>query len=329
MCIRDRSSPLRYTQVCDGSSSVPVGVADAQYVTCKLTTRVSTRGTGLDLVPGYGAAFVLAVKSAGAKIDGFQVIGNLGADGGGEMQHGKLGGPDGTTAYFKQVFDAGHDPSINHIVLFKGGGGADEAVASNTDDGLHELRLHQGVQTLYYVMWAGKEGYKYQKDALEAVVDAVAVSCLSAEAPPAGGGGAFGIVLFILFAVGLIALAIYDQRRGWPLATSSAERLSDLSKGVKQRVSSSSAGRTSTGTSYVQHRSDACSYTAPLHVSPQATTVPATLEPPLSSPLSGPLSGPTAGAMAVGAPPVTSPLAASIVPPSSPSAVVGAASGPD
>ena len=66
------SSPLLYTQVCDGASSASVrGIGDAQYATCKHT----------DLfVPGFGAVFIAAIKVGQFEDHGVMIGGNLGLD---------------------------------------------------------------------------------------------------------------------------------------------------------------------------------------------------------------------------------------------------------
>ena len=79
---------------------------------------------------GFEAVFVLAVESKSGGIDGFQVVGNLGADGGGSQADGKLSGPKGTTAYYKATYGASApgvslaDPSVNHLVFAPGADGA-------------------------------------------------------------------------------------------------------------------------------------------------------------------------------------------------------------
>ena len=162
---------------------------------------------------GFEAVFVLAVESKSGGIDGFQVVGNLGADGGGIQADGKLSGPKGTTAYYKATYGASApgvslaDPSVNHLVFAPGADGAKAScpppppppppepafrtaatlspwraaylpspsrlsraqvtLSETTDDDLHEVIFPQGLSLVYYVLWAGKEGYHYKREAFQ------------------------------------------------------------------------------------------------------------------------------------------------------------------
>ena len=121
--------------MCDGASANAVfyedkwshrhdsAAFDAQYLTCKLEQYDA----------GYGAVFVLVVASKAGSIDGFQVAGNLGADGSGEQDQNDGGsplrGPKGAVGYYKATYGAGGeataaDPSVNHLVFGPGADGA-------------------------------------------------------------------------------------------------------------------------------------------------------------------------------------------------------------
>ena len=82
---------------------------------------------------------MLVVASKAGSIDGFQVAGNLGADGSGEQDKNDGGsplrGPKGAVGYYKATYGAGGeataaDPSVNHLVF---GPGADGAKVSEAE----------------------------------------------------------------------------------------------------------------------------------------------------------------------------------------------------
>lgn len=115
--------------MCDGASATgafsedkwtgrhDAAVFDAQYLTCKLERYDA----------GYGAVFVLVVKSKAGSIDGFQVAGNLGADGSGKQDSNDgsspLHGPKGAVGYYKVTYGTS-DPSVSHLVFAPGAEGA-------------------------------------------------------------------------------------------------------------------------------------------------------------------------------------------------------------
>ena len=227
------SSPLRYTQVCDGSSSASVqGLGDAHYVTCKHTDVY---------VPGYGSFFVAAIESRSGSITALMVNGNLGADGKGAQRAnngtdgGHLRGAHGAVGYYKQTFWAGSDASVNHLIFAVGDHavGANVRVGNTTDSDLHELSFgRSGVPLVYYLLWGGQHGYRYEEEDFQKVLDAVAGACLpeSGYVPPAGGGGGgrgggagasgggggvFGVVIFVLFLLSLVGFLGYGKYKGW------------------------------------------------------------------------------------------------------------------
>ena len=91
--------------------------------------------------------------------------------------------------------------------------GARSYIGSTTDNDLHQVRFTGGVHTLYYVLWAGKNGYKYEEDDFQGVLNTLAAACLPPstyfppDAPAGGGGGfTFGTFIEIVFILGAIAL---------------------------------------------------------------------------------------------------------------------------
>ena len=70
----------------------------------------------------------------------------------------------------------------------------------------------------------------------------------------------------------------YDWKRGWPWASLAKDRAQELGGTLAEKVKERLKPARAAHGSYVEHRTDTCSYNAPLHVAPQ----------PLCSPLSSP-----------------------------------------
>ena len=84
------------------------------------------------------------------------------------------------------------------------------------------MRFRGGVATVYYILWAGKNGYRYETDAFQSVLDTLATSCLppSTFFPPeaSGGGGGFGTFMWVVVAlllIGLIGVLAFGCHKGW------------------------------------------------------------------------------------------------------------------
>ena len=248
------SGALDYAQNCDGSHPVPVGrgncdyggscLGDVTYITCTLSS--SDRA--------FGRAFVFIGYSPDRQIDGLSIMGNLGADEGGsqEANYGNdpLRASEGVVGYYKKTFGANDpgralaDPSVNHIIFGKGIEGADVAIGSTTDSDLHELKFAAGTDLVYYVMFAGTEGYNYPRANFEDVVQRFASSCYGAALPPPSTGGGAVQTFFLLLllvccgigAIGGLAFCVKSGKLG--------ERLSDISvtiPGVRSRTSPSTS----------------------------------------------------------------------------------------
>ena len=247
------SSPLYYTQVCDGASANAVfyedkwshrhdsAAFDAQYLTCKLEQYDA----------GYGAVFVLVVASKAGSIDGFQVAGNLGADGSGEQDQNDGGsplrGPKGAVGYYKATYGAGGeataaDPSVNHLVFGPGADGAKVSVGATTDNDLHELTFPRGLHLMYYVLWAGNDGYHYKRDAFQAVLERLAESCVpndysvleSSQAATGADGGTVVLVLVLVLLVLFAAYLLVGSKLEWPVASRIARAIASFSSRVKE-----------------------------------------------------------------------------------------------
>jgi hypothetical protein len=54
-------------------------------------------------------------------------------------------------------------------------------IGTTTDSDLHELKFARGVSKVYYLMWAGKEGYEYPRDNFEYLIGQLATSCYESD----------------------------------------------------------------------------------------------------------------------------------------------------
>ena len=189
---------LPYTQDCHGQfpAAFPgVEPKDAEYSTCKLLGDTHTRDTIGERTAG--TLFAASFTSKTSKIDAFAITGNLGADGGGSQLYVNITGPKGVRGYFKQVYGAQGDPSVNHLIVVR----SDlefHAPTLTTDSDWHYVSFPRGVPVLYYLLWAGKlpslqpggdysRGYKYQPNQVQTLLNDISESCFGEAAgfPPA------------------------------------------------------------------------------------------------------------------------------------------------
>lgn len=157
------SPNLKYTQECGGPNTkemTAVGMSDVTYLTCKITSPATM----------WFAYF----ESAGANINGFRTMGDLGADGGGHVKSGRLSRIRGTSGYYMHVHSAS-DPSINKLVLVPNTGWSQQT-QSTTHLGNHEL-TGGGVKALLYVLFAGNNGKEYSEGEFQSVMNAVLGNC--------------------------------------------------------------------------------------------------------------------------------------------------------
>ena len=144
-----------------------------------------------------GTLFSASFYSKEAKIDGFLISGNLGADGGGYFESFHLDGPRGSHAYYKQVYGAQTDPSISHLIITRAPPSqlvSAPVLAYNTDSDYHEVLFNTGQQVVMYMLWAGKlpssipgydyaVSYRYTRQQVQVILNAVAGSCFVALPP--------------------------------------------------------------------------------------------------------------------------------------------------
>ncbi|KOO29422.1 hypothetical protein Ctob_007133 [Chrysochromulina tobinii] len=173
------SAPLQYKQICDGTTSEPVGRGGATYATCKENR------------DGPGRFFSAAFHSDQGIIDGFRISGNLGADGrGGQTTPAAaLFGTNGTRGFYKSVHDAytagiGSDPSVNHLVIARAAG--TQTVGAGTDSDEDMIIFDRPVNHVLYILWAGYNGHEFAESVFQSVLNTMGSACFGVVPENAG-----------------------------------------------------------------------------------------------------------------------------------------------
>lgn len=100
----------------------------------------------------------------GADLDNvsyFEITGNLGADGNGNMDASILNtSMNGISylGYVKRVYNAG-DPSVNHLIIVEDNPNTSQTFSTNTNDDQHRVSGMNGLNRMYYLLYAGSSGY--------------------------------------------------------------------------------------------------------------------------------------------------------------------------
>ncbi len=106
----------------------------------------------------YPGLFVLAAEIS--EIDFFTINGNLGADGGGSVDESVLQVSKGGRRFLgfvKRVYNAG-DPSVNHLIIVEDNDIVNHEITTNTNDDYHQVNNLEGIDRLYYLLYAGSSG---------------------------------------------------------------------------------------------------------------------------------------------------------------------------
>ncbi|MBV6643561.1 MAG: choice-of-anchor D domain-containing protein [Cyclobacteriaceae bacterium] len=106
----------------------------------------------------YPGLFVLAAETS--EIDFFTINGNLGADGGGSLDESVLQVSKGGRKFLgfvKRVYDA-WDPSVNHLIIVEDNDIVNHEISTNTNDDYHQVNDLEGIDRLYYLLYAGSSG---------------------------------------------------------------------------------------------------------------------------------------------------------------------------
>jgi|GEM_PF-2542080 len=119
--------------------------------------------------------FVMAADASGVNV--FGVDGNIGADGNGVAEAYSLSSATGGfTGYYKGVCDSG-DPSINQLIVIQNSL-ATQTIDDTTEDDTHILSNIDGVTRIYYLLWAGDDGFGpacYSEAEVKGLLDAFAL----------------------------------------------------------------------------------------------------------------------------------------------------------
>ncbi|MCI0451973.1 MAG: choice-of-anchor D domain-containing protein, partial [Candidatus Latescibacteria bacterium] len=120
----------------------------------------------------YPGLFVMVADMSG--IEYFEIFGNLGADGGGNVDGAILAGDVSGIpfqGFVKRVYNA-FDPSVNQLILVEENPSAGHEFATNTDDKYHRaFGLSQSVR-VYYALYASANGGYIDNAATLAIMEA-------------------------------------------------------------------------------------------------------------------------------------------------------------
>ncbi|KAK3259130.1 hypothetical protein CYMTET_31862 [Cymbomonas tetramitiformis] len=150
-----------------GNTINVMSTSGASYSLLPYTQKTSATAAGGDityLTYRWGNVWLAAFSSPSNSLGTYFTSGNNGADGGGSQAYGYLGQSSVTSSYkgwYKKVYNAGADPSINELIITTDSSWV-HSIGSSTDNGEHRLQKGNcGVSEIYYIMWAGTSGYDY------------------------------------------------------------------------------------------------------------------------------------------------------------------------
>jgi len=130
----------------------PVGQAGALTYTGCGNVRAANTADIMYQTCWSGRYFVATFTSATSSIRGFQVSGNLGADGSGNVVGGALGVQNGFYGFYKSVDDRRNgDPTVNHLIMVNTAG-YQHSYSTNTNSDSDTV-TGPGASTLVYVMY--------------------------------------------------------------------------------------------------------------------------------------------------------------------------------
>lgn len=154
----------------DGANYLNTNLEQEIFYTNGVVTSSAAFGSGGSYVtaqlPGL---FMMAANMNG--VNSFNTSGNNGADGGGQMStydfQFTYDGQD-YLVFTKRIFDA-WDPSINHMMIIPYTAGVTHNFSTNTNDDFDELTGLNGVDRLYYLLFAKAEGEFVTNTEMESV----------------------------------------------------------------------------------------------------------------------------------------------------------------
>jgi len=171
---------LNYTQQCNGDFTKVPGAIGVDYFTCRL----DVQSTIANAASPNGTVWFAGFRAAQPIINGLSITGELGADGSGLTQSGKVKRLDlgGLFGYYSQKIDTG-DPSINQLVITPDPTMINFREAFNVPEEAHNLendivlRSDGGkpVSFLLYILWGGGDNFNqvYSKQEFQSVLKAV------------------------------------------------------------------------------------------------------------------------------------------------------------
>ncbi len=104
----------------------------------------------------------------------FLITGNLGADGNGSVDGSILEttvAGVSYTGFVKRVFNAG-DPSVNHLVIIESDAAVAHEFDTSTDNDFHRVFGLSSVDRIYYLLYAGSDGFYIDDTATLAIMEA-------------------------------------------------------------------------------------------------------------------------------------------------------------
>lgn len=144
-----------YINYTDGSLSTSPYLGGGNYFTAK-----------------YPGLFVFAADLDG--VTDFTIDGNLGADGSGSVDGTVIGIEKFGVNYLvfvKRVYDA-WDPSVNHVIIVEDNGEATHEFSTYTDNDYHRVFNLDGIDRLYYLLFAGSSGGYIDNSDITAIANA-------------------------------------------------------------------------------------------------------------------------------------------------------------
>ena len=203
----------------DGGNFLGASITPASYLNYSdnLIAASTLLGTGGQyFTRKFDGLFVLAADVNALTY--FEIVGNLGADGGGSTDTAVLSVVrDGTTwrGFVKRVCNAG-DPSVNHILIVPANGTVTHEASTDTNNDYHRVTNLTGVTRIYHLLYAGTAGAYIDNTAalaiMTAFLDALAAPDWLTPNPVTGtiaGGASQNITL--TFATGTLAPGNYPR----------------------------------------------------------------------------------------------------------------------
>ncbi|MFB0516570.1 MAG: choice-of-anchor D domain-containing protein, partial [Candidatus Neomarinimicrobiota bacterium] len=137
-----------------------------------ITTHGALGTSGRYFTRKYPGLFVFVADLD--NVDNFEISGYLGADGSGYADGAVLEMMKHGVTYYgfvKRVYGAG-DPSVNHLVVVADNPTAYHEFSTNTNDDYHRVCNLSGSNRIYYLLYAGSNGYYINNTATLSIMDA-------------------------------------------------------------------------------------------------------------------------------------------------------------